>query len=158
MNTDIINKITRFRGFTLVGFIRYFVMKFRKKQLLVTGSCNCCGSCCEKLSLDDGRGWIRNEAEFKAIVAKHPEYGCFTIIGYDSSGIVLFRCSHISSDGKCEIYQERFRFCKDFPDKNLLFCGGGLPLGCGYQIESVVPFNRILKETIDTSNEKDPYS
>jgi len=110
------------------------------------------------LSLDDGTGWIRSESEFQAIVAKNPEYNCFEIIGYDNSGILQFRCSHLSEVGKCSNYWERFQFCRDFPDKNLLFCGGGLPPHCGYRIKSVVPFNTILKETIEKSNEKNPYS
>lgn len=152
------NLIHSLRGFTFLGLVRYLIMKIRQKDLLVQGMCTCCGKCCQNLSLDDGSGWIRRKEDFDRIVAKNVEYSCFSIIGRDSLGILQFKCSHHLDDGRCSNYEDRFQFCIDFPDKNLLFCGGCLPKGCGYRIESVVPFSRVLSSSVDSYNEKDPHS
>lgn len=158
MKKHLENILFRMRGFTLIGLLRFIVMKFRKRQMLVTGVCNCCGACCRKLSLDDGGGWIRSEKQFTSILGEHPEYSCFEITGRDTSGILLFRCTHITEEGICGAYDKRFHFCKDFPDKNLIFCGGGLPPECGYQLRTVVPFSKILQSTLDEHNEKNPHT
>ncbi|PHR29049.1 MAG: zinc/iron-chelating domain-containing protein [Desulfotalea sp.] len=150
--------IANLREFSVVGFLYYLILKLRRREVMIGGSCHLCGACCRSLSLDDGDGWIRNRRAFVAVVACNPEYSCFEIIGADNSGFLLFRCTLISDDGKCTNYEKRFQFCQDFPDKNLPFCGGGLPAGCGYKFLTVIPFSKILTETIDKKNEKNPRS
>lgn len=152
------NLIQCIRGFTLPGLIRYLVMKMRRKELLVQGRCSCCGLCCQNLSLDDGTGWIRRIEDFERIVIKNPQYTCFKVIGRDSFGVLQFKCSHLSADNRCTNYQERFQFCIDFPDKNLVFCGGGLPQGCGYHITTVTPFSNVLTSSVKAYNEKNSHS
>jgi hypothetical protein len=156
MKTDITKLLCSMRGYTIIGLLRLFMMKMRKQQVLVTGGCRSCGACCRKLSLDDGRGWIRSEKQFASILSESPDYRCFEIIGRDSSGILLFSCTHSTEEGLCGTYETRFRFCKEFPDKNLIFCGGGLPSGCGYNLHTGVPFSTILQSTLDKHNEKNP--
>ena len=158
MKLKISKHIQNLKDFTMWGFVKYITLKWRNKEILIGGSCHQCGACCRSLSLDDGNGWIRNKKDFEAVVEENPQYRCFEIIGKDNIEFLLFRCTLISVEGKCENYQKRFQFCRDFPDRNLPFCGGKLPTGCGYSFQSVVPFAKILKETIDNANEKDPHT
>ena len=147
-----------FKDFTFAGFVTYSILRWRKREILVAGSCKCCGACCRSLSLDDGNGWIRDPKDFWAIVKEKPQYGCFEIVGKDNSGYVLFRCTLVLEDGRCGKYEERFQFCHDFPDRNLPFCGGKLPAGCGYVFQSVEPFAKVLNETIDRKDEKNSHT
>ena len=150
--------IQHFRDFTIVGFINFTILKLTNREILIGGSCHCCGACCRSLCLDDGKGWIRREKDFKSVVEDNPDYSCFKIIGRDNSGYLLFSCTSLLDNGKCGRYDNRFQFCKDFPDPQLPFCGGQLPKGCGYVFRSVVPFSKILSEEINKSNEKNPHT
>lgn len=145
----ITRKLQKINEFTIAGFFTYLNLKLSKKELMIGGVCHCCGACCQRLSLDNGRGWVKKRRDFERIVANNPQYRCFEVIGNDSSGNLLFSCSWLSDDGTCSNYEKRFDFCRNFPDKNLVFCGGGLPAGCGYSFRSVVPFSKILQETLD---------
>ncbi|TKB09321.1 hypothetical protein [Desulforhopalus sp. IMCC35007] len=142
-------KLLRINEFTIAGFFAYLSLKLSKKELMIVGACHCCGACCRSLSLDSGGGWIKKRKDFDRIVADNPQYHCLEQIGKDSRRNLLFCCSWLSADGTCSNYDGRFDFCRDFPDKNLVFCGGGLPSGCGYSFKPVVPFSQILQETID---------
>lgn len=149
MRNKISNIIRKLKGFTCVGLVNYTILRLRNKQILIGGSCHSCGACCRSLCLDDGSGWIKNKKDYAGIVEEHPQYSCFEIIGQDNSGFLLFRCSLLTAEGKCGNYADRFQFCREFPDRNLPFCGGKLPAGCGYYFQSVVPFAKILNETIE---------
>lgn len=158
MKLQILKIIQHFRDFTIVGFINFTILKLTRREILIGGSCTCCGACCRSLCLDNGKGWIRKEKDFKLVVEDNPDYSRFQIIGRDSSGYLLFCCVSLLDNGKCGRYDKRFQFCKDFPDRNLPFCGGALPKGCGYIFRSVVPFFKILGEEIDKSNEKNSHT
>lgn len=158
MNSYISKIIQSFKDFTIVGFLNFTILKLTNREILIGGSCQCCGACCRSLCLDDGKGWIRKEKDFKVVVEDNPAYSCFQIIGKDNSGYLLFRCTSLLDNGKCGRYENRFQFCKDFPDRNLPFCGGELPKGCGYVFRSVVPFSKILDKEIDKSNEKNSHT
>lgn len=143
--------IKALQSYTLIGSLRYLFMKLRGKEAFIGGNCHCCGRCCKKLSLDDGKGWIRSFDDFQSIVNDNPDYSCFKIVGCDDFGILQLQCSHLDGNGTCSIYERRFSFCRDFPDKNLIFCGGGLPEGCGYTIRTVTPFSKVLEKSLDQS-------
>lgn len=38
--------------------------------------------------------------------------------------------------------------CRNFPEKSLLFSGGSLPEGCGYNYTTVKPFGKVLAEQL----------
>ena len=159
MRNKISNSVQKLKSFTCVGLVKYTILKLRNKQILIGGSCNSCGACCRSLCLDAGNGWIKKHEEFKRVVEENLQYSCFEIIGKDNSGFLLFRCNLLTADGKCGNYKERFQFCQSFPDRNLPFCGGKLPAGCGYYFQVGVPFAKILKKTIDREkvHEKSPH-
>lgn len=158
MKNNLSTLIQHIRDFTIVGFINFTILKLSKREILVGGACHCCGKCCRSLCLDDGKGWIRKEKDFKAVVDDNPDYNCFKIIGKDTSGYLLFSCSSLLDNGKCGRYEDRFQFCRDFPDPRLPFCGGQLPQGCGYNFLSVVPFSKILGKEIDKIDEKNSHT
>jgi len=131
---------------SFTGLIRYLHMRLRGKELLVTGSCSNCGSCCRKINLEGHRGWLRHEQDFYAVAADYPEYQRFQITGKDEQGFLRFSCSWLTPEGFCKDHGERLDLCRNFPDKSLRFCGGTLPAGCGYLIQEVRPFSKYLAD------------
>lgn len=123
-------------------------LKITKKELAVTGSCLCCGNCCRSLSLEGPRGWLRSPAAFASLVQKNPQFSRFVVTGKESSGYLLFQCKRLGEDGLCSDYEDRPSVCRGFPHKDLLFCGGTLPAGCGYQFIETKSFRRVLGEKI----------
>lgn len=133
-------------SYSLLGLIRFFRMRCMGKELLVTGSCRSCGSCCRKINLEGPRGWLRSEQYFYEVLNDCPEYERFIITGKDEQGFLQFSCSWLNDNGFCKDHEQRLSLCRNFPDKSLHFCGGTLPSGCGYQISEVRPFKDYLAE------------
>ncbi len=117
------------------------------KELLVTGSCSCCGNCCRKINLEGERGWLRSEKDFFDVLHDYPEYKRFQITGKDKQGFLQFSCTWLSEAGLCRDHENRLGLCNTFPDKSLHFCGGMLPPGCGYMINEVRPFSNYLADS-----------
>lgn len=141
--------------FSLVGLFKYLILKIKRKDIMVSGSCKGCGTCCKRLNLEGARGWLRSENEFYEVVRDYPEFERFEILEKDEQGFLVFNCSWCSEDGLCKNYDERLLLCKNFPEKSLVFSGGKLPKGCGYSFQQVVPFEKILateKRKIDKDN------
>ena len=132
--------------YSFLGLIRYLRLRIMGRELLVTGSCSCCGNCCRKINLEGERGWLRSEKDFFEVLGDYPEYQRFEITGKDDQGYVQFSCNWLSPEGHCRDHANRLALCDNFPDKSLHFCGGALPSGCGYAINEVRPFSRYLEE------------
>jgi len=141
-------------SYSLIGLIRYLRIRLMGKELLVTGSCRCCGNCCRKINLQGAQGWLRSVKDFKEVVADYPEYERFQIIGKDDQGYLQLSCSWLDAAGLCRDHENRFSLCKNFPDKTLHFCGGALPSGCGYRISEVRPFSRYLADEVKGQRKK----
>lgn len=140
------NMFKQLASYSLLGLLRSFRMRCMGKELLVTGSCHCCGSCCRKINLEGHRGWLRSKHDFYEVLHDYPEYKRFVITGKDEQGFLQFSCSWINSDGYCKDHGRRLALCRNFPDKSLHFCGGVLPSGCGYLISEVRPFKSYLAD------------
>ncbi len=140
--------VKQIRGYTLQGLVRATLLKLKGKELMISGSCKGCGSCCNKINLETEKGWVRNQTEFEEVCSRYPEYKRFTVIGQDEQGFLQFSCNWVTNEGFCEGYENRLSICKKFPDKSLHFCGGGLPRQCGYSIDAVVPFDKVLQKEI----------
>lgn len=138
----------RWSSMSVTGMFFHFWLKIRGKTLLLTGCCNGCGNCCKRLSLEGNDGWLRSEEKFYNIVREFPEYQRFSIIGKDGQGFLLFSCSWCSPEGLCSDYDRRLPMCRNFPEKSLLFSGGSLPEGCGYNYTTVKPFGKVLAEQL----------
>ncbi|MEN8190223.1 MAG: YkgJ family cysteine cluster protein [Thermodesulfobacteriota bacterium] len=143
-----LRKLRRIAEFTPWGLVRFLRLKLTGRELMVSGSCSGCGKCCRKINLEASTGWIRSQEQFQAMVRDHPEFARFEVIGKDEYGCLQFSCSWLTEEGLCRDHENRLWVCRDFPDKNLVFCGGGLPSGCGYRIVEVRPFERTLNEVM----------
>lgn len=130
--------------FSLTGALKYLLMRITGREVLLSGTCRNCGTCCRRINLEAGGGWVRDEEVFNDIVRKYPEYARFDIIGIDLQGFLLFSCSWCTDEGLCRDYGNRLAICRNFPDTSLVFCGGSLPEGCGYRLTTGVPFARVL--------------
>jgi uncharacterized protein len=126
------------------SFAKRVYLIFSGKEYLVTGKCNCCGQCCERINLRSRTGWIRNEKEFIQLVNRSPEYERFAIVAKDNRGYLEFNCSHLDRDNGCLDYSNRPDICKNYPSKSLILQGGKLIKGCGYSIQIGTSFSKHL--------------
>lgn len=129
-------------------------MRVMGKELLVNGSCNCCGDCCRKINLEGERGWLRSEKDFLDVLQDYPEYERFVMTGKDEQGFLQFSCSWLNGEGHCRDHENRLALCTNFPDKSLHFCGGVLPPGCGFAINEVRPFSSYLADVEKEAGDK----
>lgn len=143
--------VKQIKGYSLQGLVRAALLKLKGKELIISGSCEGCGSCCNKINLQTEQGWVRNQKEFEDVCDRYPEYKRFSVIGKDDQGFLQFSCKWVTREGLCRDYDNRLSICRKFPDKSLHFCGGGLPWQCGYSIDAVVPFDKILQKEIGKS-------
>jgi hypothetical protein len=134
-----------FSGFTFTGFFRWLRFKLLSREIILTGSCRRCGSCCQKLNLNIKRSWVSSARRFNDLVRDNADYERFKITGRDSHGFLEFACTWLQEDGTCGDYENRLRICRDFPDKRMFFMNGVLPAGCGYSVEHGVPFSELLE-------------
>lgn len=134
---------------SLGGWLRHVRLRLQKRELIIRGHCRQCGSCCRRIQIQQGRRWLSSRRAFKHLVRKHPEYQRFNIIGRDSQGLLLFECTWLLDDNTCSGHALRLDICRNFPAKEIFFCGGQLPYGCGYNVEEVVPFDRILQDKLE---------
>jgi hypothetical protein len=124
------------------------------KDLLITGSCHCCGSCCKTINLEGASGWLRSEKEFFEVLHEYPEYERFQISGKDDQGFIQFTCKWLTTEGFCKDHTKRLALCMNFPDKSLHFCGGQLPPGCSYRIDEVRPFDKYLEDEVKSKGRR----
>lgn len=114
------------------------------KDYLVSGRCNGCGQCCERINLRSHEGWIRTEKQFTALLSRSPEYKRFSRVAVDRQGFFEFTCSKFIKGQGCSDYANRPEICKRYPNKSLFLQGGQLVEGCGYELHVGVPFARHL--------------
>ncbi len=133
----------------LSGWLRHLRLRLQKRELVIRGHCHQCGSCCRRIQIQQGRRWIRSQRVFKQLVRAYPEYARFNIIGRDTHGLLLFDCTWLQEDNTCANHAQRLDICRNFPTKAIFFCGGQLPSGCGYKVEEVTSFARILQDKIE---------
>ncbi len=142
------------RKYSLLGWIRFFHLKLRRKKVVIEGNCLMCGRCCRRICLEANGRWLRKEKEFYRVVEKHPEYSRFTVVGRDSQGFLLFSCSWFTTAGICKDHENRLPICRNFPDTNLYFTGGEVPVKCGYLFREITSFATVLKKELDILDEK----
>lgn len=145
-------KITSLSNFTLQGLIQIVYLKMSKKDLVVRGECRLCGNCCRAINLEGPEGWIKSEKYFNKLLEKNSEFGRFSVLKRDSSGYLVFYCNKLGKDNLCTDYENRPSVCRDFPKKELSFCGGGLPTGCGYRFEEIKSFKKVLHKEMERNS------
>jgi uncharacterized protein len=127
-------------------------LQIRGKEYIVTGKCNYCGQCCERINLRCRDGWIRDERDFQELVKKSPEYSRFSVISKDKQGYLQFACVYLDSGNGCLDYSNRPEICKKYPSKSLPLQGGKLIEGCGYSIKVGTSFSRHLSSAVKRNN------
>jgi len=152
-NTNGNSFIERLKRYSISGWFRFLRMKFAGRMVAVSGSCNLCGRCCRRVSLEAGGRWLRSEAEFKRLVKNYQEYERFTMIGRDGQGFLLFTCSWYDEEtGVCRDHDHRLEICRNYPDIDLYFTGGEIHNGCGYRFSEVVPFEKFLNRELEAQH------
>lgn len=103
---------------------------------------------------------MRSKEDFIRVCKAFPEYERFRMTGTDEQGFIQFSCNWLTAEKICKDYENRLAICRKFPGKSLHFCGGGLPVGCGYAIKAVTPFSQVLARQLkEREREKeDSYS
>ncbi len=120
-----------------------------KRELVRTGSCVRCGSCCRDINLRYQSRWIKDEVEFIDMKGDDQEYLRFQSSGKDHYGHLIFQCRYLLENGSCGDYQNRPDICRSYPTKSLMLSGGTLPPSCGYQISLTIPFDKRLEHAIE---------
>ncbi|MBF0275734.1 MAG: YkgJ family cysteine cluster protein [Nitrospinae bacterium] len=145
--TEFLHKLRKLAFYFSPGYLyRYFFLQLSGKEVIVSGRCRQCGSCCKELSLDIDGEWIKSEKNFERLKSRYPEYDRMEITGRDSSGNLTFQCTWLSEENMCKDHENRLEICDTFPNKELYIMGGKLPDGCGYKLQAGVPFNKVLEE------------
>jgi hypothetical protein len=142
----IVDHITNLKNYRVGVLLNMVLMRITGREMIKTGKCICCGSCCRNINLKIDGKWLNSENEFEAITRILPEYKRFLITGVDEQGYLKFRCSYQREDMGCRDYQNRPDICRAFPEKSLIFCGGKVPDTCGFTIKPGVPFEQRLKK------------
>jgi len=137
-----------FINFSIKGFFRYIFLKIQGKEVIRTGTCHQCGKCCTNFNLKSKGSWIYTKAQFDDLINESPEYSRLKVIGQDNRGLLQFSCKLLQEDGKCGDYKNRLPICKDYPNVSRYYSGNYLPERCGFNLEAVVPFEKILNKKI----------
>jgi hypothetical protein len=128
-------------------FLTFIVLKIRGQEPIRTGQCNQCGQCCRSFRVKSEGKWIKTPSQFQRLIQQKPEYSRLICKG-KIDGDLYFTCSWLTSDGICKDHQNRLRICKEYPSTTRFYTGNKLPNHCGYAIEAVVPFDKILKKKL----------
>ncbi len=137
--------------YTPAGLAKWLWHKARGREVVVAGQCDMCGRCCLHLNLSYGDRWIRKEKDFRAMLKDYPDYDRFELIGKTDGGLLIFKCSMITEDGKCGDHENRPDICREYPDPDLLYSGGELLDHCGYSFKVVPSFKRVMQAAQKTS-------
>lgn len=136
-----------FRNFATYSFpalIKHILLTIRRKEYVVTGKCKGCGQCCQRINLRWHKGWIQDEQEFEEFLKNSQDHDRFAIAGGDSQGNLQFDCTSYDPEYGCNDYARRPALCRRYPNRSLLLQGGKIVDGCGYQVETGVPFAKYL--------------
>jgi hypothetical protein len=128
-------------------FLRFILLKIKGQEPIRIGQCNQCGQCCKSFRVKVEGKWIKNRSQFQRLVQEKPEYSRL-ICKDEIDGDLYFTCSWLTSDGICQDHHNRLLICKEYPSTTRFYTGNQLPDYCGYSIDAVVPFEKILKKKI----------
>jgi Fe-S-cluster containining protein len=138
---------------TFFDFLRFKYRKWRlkktRKTVVLRGSCNLCGSCCQSICLQVEGKWLKKEKHFRKAVAEDKSLARFDICGKTKQGYLKFSCNCLNKNGTCDDYQNRPLLCRSFPAPSIFLQFGELPPGCGFRMSTEIDFEQILKKAIE---------
>lgn len=133
---------------------RFYYLKILKRKYYRSGSCNCCGRCCEKIYVKHGKSVITDEKVFEKLKYLHSFYADLTVIDKDETGLV-FRCNNLDEETRlCKKHKMRAKICRDYPQEEIFTMGAQLSEGCGFKFEPIVPFDEVFT-TVSKGKSKD---
>ena len=142
---------------TLVQQIRdtdwYFRIFWKDtSNLAIEGNCQQTGNCCKNLILVHGTKPIRTRKQFEKYKRIVPYFSMFQ--PHDApgeDGLLRFRCSNLTDNNLCGIYETRPKLCREYPHAGVLSrAGGGLLPGCGYKLVPKKPFEEFVEKRSST--------
>ena len=122
----------------------FFYKLFFPSNVLITGSCSKCGSCCKNLLLMIYDDVIIDKATFENVQKTNAFYQNFEITGTTSDDELTFRCK-LLIDNKCSIYKKRPFLCRNYPTAKMFKSGGSLHEKCTYVVKARKGFDFYLK-------------
>jgi len=122
----------------------FFHSKILKKKYKRKGSCNGCGTCCQRIYVRHARDVIKTEEEFEKLKTLHFFYGYLKVLEKDELGLV-FECSKLDKEtGRCTAYNKRPILCRQYPQEEIFMMGGSITEDCGYSFEPIQKFEEVL--------------
>ena len=136
---------------------RFYYLKILKRKYYRTGSCNCCGKCCEKIYVKHGKNLITDEEVFKKLQKMHRFYEELEVVDKDETGLV-FKCNNLDPKTRmCRDHKNRAKICRDYPQEEIFMMGAQLCDECGYEFTPIVPFDEVFSKILK-SKKKDENS
>lgn len=117
-----------------------------KKGYVRVGSCAHCGACCRNISLSIDGKKLYTEQEFDQLKAQEPIYGYFKPFARDDTGALLFECSALNEQNRCNIHSMRPSVCRSYPSLALMQQGKELPVNCGYRLYPPEDFEKLSQK------------
>lgn len=127
---------------------KFLLTKILRRKYYKTGECNCCGSCCLKIYVKNGKNVIKEESEFLKLQFLHRFYTYLEIVGKDEIGLI-FECKNLDRETNlCKIHKTRPGICRRYPQEEMFTMGGSLAEGCGYKMIPIIPFEEVLSKVM----------
>lgn len=143
-----------YHGVMLDRFRKFIFSKILKKHYWRTGKCKGCGQCCTHIYVKHFKHVLKDEKEFEKLQYLHKFYSDLKIIGKDELGLI-FECKNLDSETKrCKIHFWRPGICRRYPQEELFSMGGTLSEDCGYKMEPIIPFKKVLKDVEKRENRR----
>ena len=128
----------------MIEIKKFILSKIFRKLYYRTGSCKACGKCCEKIYVKHYKHVIQDEEEFKKLQFLHRFYTYLRVVDKDETGLV-FECENLDKETrKCKIHKSRPGICRRYPQEELFSMGGALSVDCGFKMEPIIPFKKVL--------------
>lgn len=111
------------------------------------GKCRRCGSCCKDVVLNIEGRKLKSLDEFQGLIEEDPRYGNFVLKGENPDGVLFFYCTKLDEETNlCTIYEDRPTICVEFPDPDILKCGGDVVSGCGFYLVPPLDFHTLMQK------------
>lgn len=144
-----------------IDHLTYLVIKWQLKRknqkVVIRGSCNMCGKCCQGICLYINGRWLKNKRHFYKAARKDEYLNRFEICGKTESGHLKFSCNCLNENGSCNDYENRPQLCRLFPAPSIFIQDGQLPDGCGFRMSTELDFEKILAKTINEKNKSQTH-
>ena len=124
---------------------KWYYLYILKRKYYRTGSCNCCGRCCQKIYVKH-ESIIQTEEEFERLKKQHEFYTYLTVVDKDETGLV-FECKNLDKEThKCKIHKKRPEICRKYPQEEVFAMGGTLAEHCGYKLVPIQSFEEVFNK------------